>query len=168
MEFDCDYFEEDELIELEAKFVLGDGIWIIEDSEANEREIQDEERKRRLKSNMSPAPPEGQKTLDAGFDELVWKLIAEVKKKSWDGAKQTGVHPSDCGLHTSDPPEIREKVLRLLPQFPSIGTIPAPATRVNLDITGILEDKETQVEVGFHWPDKKLKILYVTVKHGEE
>jgi len=58
----------------------------------------------------------------------------------------------------------REKALKLLSQFPSIGPIPAPAKSVCLGLKGTLDGKEAEVEIGFQWPNNKLKIAFVNFK----
>ncbi|MDH4220928.1 MAG: hypothetical protein OEY18_02475 [Candidatus Aminicenantes bacterium] len=156
-----EYIEGDYLIEMHGEFVFTGDNWIIQDLEPRGGESLDEEKKKEYASEISPASSEGKKTLDTGLNELITKLISAVKEESWDGVKETGAHPADCGLHPSAPPEEREKVLKLLSQFPSIGPIPAPAKTLSLGLKGIVDNKEAEVEIEFHWPDNKLEILYV-------
>lgn len=158
------YVEGSDLIEMHGEFVFRADNWIIQDLEPRGGETLDEEKKAQVAGELSPAPPAGQKTLDAGFSELITMLIFAVQQKSWDGVMETGAHPGDCGLHPSDPPEKREKALKLLSQFPSIGPIPAPAKSVRLGLKGPLDSKEAEVEIGFHWPNNKLKIAFVNFK----
>ena len=164
VEVEYEYLKSDILNEMKGKFVFTEDNWIIEDLEPRGGESLDEEEKKKYATKLSPTPPVGQKTIDAGLKELVAKLVSAVKEKSWDHAKETGIHPSECGLHPSDPPELREKALERLSQLPSIGAIPAPATRVQLILKGTINSKEAEVEIEFHWPDNKLEILYVDFK----
>jgi hypothetical protein len=159
-----EYIEGDDLIEMQGEFVFTDDNWIIQDLEPRGEESLDEEEKKNYATKLSPAPPKGQNTVDAGLNELVAKLISAIKQKSWDDAEETGVHPDSCGLHPSDSPEEREKALERLSQLPSIGAIPAPATRVQLILKGTIDSEESGVEIEFHWPDNKLGILYVSFK----
>ena len=165
VEFQCEYVEGDKRMELKGEFVFNDGIWIIKELEPTESEFRDEEHKERVARNVSSAPPEGQKTLDAGLNELMKKLISAIKDKSWEGVKECGVHPDGCGLHPNDPPEEREKVIDLLEQFPSIGAIPAPAELVGLELKGNIDDEEVTVEVEFQWPRHKLEIYRIILRH---
>jgi len=164
VEIEYEYIENHNLIEMEAKFAFTEDTWIIEDLEPRGDNTLDEEEKKKYATKLSPAPPVGQKTVDAGLNELVAKLISAIKQKSWDDAEETGVHPDSCGLHPSDPPEERKKALERLSQLPSIGVIPAPATRVQLILKGTIDSEEAEVEIEFHWPDDKLEILYVDFK----
>ena len=159
-----EYIEGDALIEVHGEFVFTEDIWIVEDLEPRGGKTLDGEEKKNYATKLSQAPPEGQNALDAGLNELVAKLISAIKQKSWDHAKETGIHPSECGLHPSDPPEVREKALERLSQLPSIGAIPAPATRVQLILKGTIDSEEAEIEIEFHWPDNKLEILYVDFK----
>ena len=146
-----EYVEGNNLIEMHGEFVLsGDG-WIIQDLEPRGGENLDE-----------PAPSEGNKTFDAGLNELIAKLFSSVEEKSWDGVEETGAHPDDCGLHPSDPPEERERALKLLSQFPSIGPIPAPAKMFSLGLKGTLDSNEAGIEIVFRWVDNKLEIANVS------
>ncbi len=158
------YIQGDNLIEVEGEFILTGETWIIETLEPREWEKLDEEEKKKFAGKISPVPPDGQKIFDAGLNELMAELISAIKEKSWDGAKKTGVHPDGCGLHPDDPPEEREKALGRLTQIPSIGAIPAPATRLCLSLEGTLDDKDAEAEIEFHWPDNKLEILHLSFK----
>jgi hypothetical protein len=155
------YVRGNDLIEMHGEFVFRGDSWIIQDLEPRGGETLTEETKAQAAGALSPAPPEGQPTLDQGFSELVAELISDVQKKSWDGVAATGAHPGDCGLDSSDPPEEREKILKLLSQFPSIGPIPAPAKSFRLGLKGTLDGREAGVEIGFHWPGNQLKIACV-------
>jgi hypothetical protein len=159
-----EYIEGDDLIEMHGEFVFTGENWIIQDLEPRGGENLDEEKKKEYAAEISPSPLEGQRTLDMGLNELIAKLKSAVKEKSWDGVKETGAHPSDCGLHPSDPPGQSERALKLLSKFPSIGPIPAPAKSLSLRLKGTLDSKEAEAEVGFHWPDNRLEILYVNFK----
>jgi hypothetical protein len=159
-----EYIKGNDLIEMHGEFVFRDGNWVIQDLEPRGGESLDEEKKAQYAGELSPAPPEGQKTIDAGLNEPIAKLISAVQQKSWDGVKETGVHPGDCGLHPSDPPAKRESVLKLLSQFPSIGPIPAPAKSLRLGLAGTLNGKEAEVDIGFQWPNNQLKIAFVNFK----
>jgi hypothetical protein len=158
------YIQGNELIEMHGEFVFKEGNWIIQDLEPRGGETLNEQTKAQYAGEISPAPPEGQKTLDAGFGGLITKLISAVQQKSWNGVSETGAFPGDVGLNSSDPPERREKVLKLLPQFPSIGSIPAPAKSFRLGLTGSLSGKESEAEIGFQWPGNTLKIAFVNFK----
>lgn len=164
VEVEYEYLKSDILNEMKGKFVFTEDNWIVEDLEPRGGENLDEEEKKKHAAKLSPAPPVGQKTVDAGLNELVAKLVSAIKEKSWDHAKETGIHPDSCGLHPSDPPEEREMALERLSQLPSIGAIPAPATRVQLILKGTINSEEAEVEIEFHWPDNKLEILYVDFK----
>jgi len=159
-----EYIEGDDLIEMHGEFVFTDDNWTIQDLEPRGGESLDEKKKKEYASEISLSPPEGQKTINAGLNELVAKLISAIKQKSWDDAEETGAHPDDCGLHPSDPPEERERALKLLSQFPSIGPIPAPAKTLSLDLKGTIDGKEAEVGIGFCWPDNNLEIRYVYFK----
>lgn len=158
------YIEGNELIEMHGEFVFTGENWIIQELEPRGGENLDDEKKEKYASELSSAPPEGKKSIDAGLNELVAKLISAIRQKSWDDAEETGVHPDSCGLHPSDPPEEREKALKRLSQLPSIGAIPAPATRLQLILKGTIDSEEAEVEIEFQWPDNKLEILYVDFK----
>lgn len=155
------YIQGDDLIEMHGEFVFRDDNWVIDDVEPRGGETLTEETKAQYAGEISPAPPEGQKTIDAGFNELIAKLIAAVQQKSSKGLEEIGLHPDDCGLGSSDPPEERERFLQLLSQFPSIGPIPAPAKTFCLALKGVLDGKETGIEIGFRWPNNNLKFFFV-------
>jgi len=159
-----EYIRGNDLIEMHGEYVFKEGNWIIQDLEPRGGENLDEERKAQLAGELSPAPPEGQKAIDAAFSEPLAKLISAVEQKSWDGVMETGVHPGDCGLHPEDPPQEREKALKLLAQFPSIGPIPAPAKSFRLGLKGTLDGEETEADIGFNWPGNKLKLSFVSFK----
>lgn len=158
------YVEGSDLIEMHGDFAFSGDNWIIQDLEPRGGETFDEEKKAQYAGELSPAPPAGEKTLDAGFSEPITMLISAVQQKSRDGVKEAGAHFGDVGLHSSDPPEKREKVLKLLSQFPSIGPIPAPAKSFRLGLSGTLDDNDSEAEIGFQWPGNKLKIAFVNFK----
>ncbi len=162
VELEYEYIEGDKLVEMHGEFVFTGENWVIQDLEPHGGETLDDEKKKSYEGEISASPPEGQKTLDAGLNELIAKLLSAVKAESWDGVKSTGVHPGDCGLHPDSPPEERGRALKLLSQFPPIGPIPAPAKTLSLGLKGILDGNEAEVEIGFRWPDNKLEIAYVS------
>jgi hypothetical protein len=164
VKLEYEYIEGNDLVEMQGEFVFTGDSWIIQDLEPRGGESLDEEKKKEYASKVSPSPPVGQKTIDAGLNELVAELVSAIKRKNWDDADETGVHPDSCGLHPSDPPEEREMAFERISQLPSIGAIPAPATRVQLILKGTLDSEEAGIEIEFHWPDNKLEILYVSFK----
>jgi len=158
------YIEGNELIEMQGDFVLSGDRWLIQELEPRESETLDEAKRAEYARELSPAPPEGQKTLEARFDFLVAVLNSAVQQKSWNAVKATGALPGDCGLHSSDPPAKREKILKMLSQFPSIGAIPAPAKSFRLALKGTLDGQDSLAEIGFHWPGNQLRIEFVQFK----
>jgi hypothetical protein len=158
------YIQGNDVIEMHGEFVLREDNWIIQDLEPRGGETLNEETKAQYAGELSPAPPEGQKAVDAGINELVVKLIAAVQQKSWNEVMATGAHPGDCGLDSSDPPGERERALKLLSQFPSVGPIPAPAKSFRLALKGTLDSRDSEAEVGFQWPGNQLKIAFVNFK----
>ena len=158
------HIQGNDLIEMHGDFVFKENNWIIQELEPRGGETLTEETKAQYAGDLSPAPPEGQKIIDAGFGALITKLIAAVQQKSSNGVSETGAFPGDVGLNSSDPPAKREKVLKMLSQFPSIGPIPAPAKSFRLGLTGSLSGKDSEAEIGFQWPKNQLKIAFVNFK----
>jgi hypothetical protein len=152
------YVQGNDLIEMHGEFVFKDGNWIIQDLEPRGGETLDEAKKAQYAGELSPAPLEGQKTLDIDFSWLIAALSSAVQQKSRDAVSATGAFPGDVGLNSSDPPAKRERVLKMLSQFPSIGPIPAPAKELRLELAGTLDGKEARVDIGFRWPGNQLKI----------
>jgi hypothetical protein len=155
------YVQNNDVIEMHGEFVLREADWIIQDLEPRGGETLTEETKAQYAAELSPSPLEGEKSIDAGFGALIAKLIAAVQQKSWNGVMETGAHPGDCGLDSSDPPEEREKVLKFLSQLPSVGPIPAPARSFRLGLKGTLDARETEIEIGFKWLNNDLKLSFV-------
>ena len=158
------YIRGNDLIEMHGDFAFRDGNWIVDQVEPRGGETLDEAKKAQYAAEISPAPLEGQKTLDAGFNELIAKLISAVQEKNSNGLVELGLYFDDCGLGSNDPPEERKQVLKLLPQFPSIGPIPAPAKSFRLDLIGTLDGKETEMEIEFKWLKNNLKLSFVKIK----
>jgi hypothetical protein len=156
-----EYIQGNDLIEMHGDFLFSEGNWLIKDLEPRGGETLTEESKAQYAAELSPAPPEGRKTIDVGSTELIAKLMLAVQLKLRDAVAETGAHPDDCGLHPSDPPQEREKALKFLSQFPSIGPIPAPAKSLRLTLKGTLDGKAASADVGFGWLNNKLKISFV-------
>jgi hypothetical protein len=165
--FEFHYLESNKRVELEARFILKDNTWIIEDiypdiyyqspRKLNEKKMES------LSRNTSPAPPEGEKTLDAGLNEIVQRLVSDFKEKNWDSIKEYSWY------RWYDKISILKKAGKeygeLMSQFPSIGPIPAPAIEVRTDLKGTLEGKEMRIYVVFKWEDNTLEINYIEVKY---
>jgi len=156
VDINCYYIEGNKEIALEADFTFNEGVWIISPPEPfKEKEIEKED----IVDSISQSPPEGQKTLDLGLNELKKNFILALKKKDWDAVDQY-IH------YFTTLPEEKEnhfiklsEQIELLEQIPSIGAVPAPARRVFLQIMGILEGKSIGARIVFHWDENKL-IIY--------
>ncbi|GEM_PF-2410013 len=155
------YVEGNDLIEMHGDFVLRGDRWVIQDLEPRGGETLDEAKRAEYAGELSPAPPEGQKTLEERFEWLVAVLNFAVQQKNQNAVNATGALPGDCGLHSSDPPAKREKIIKMLSQFPSIGPIPAPAKSFRLVLKGTLDGQDSLADIGFYWPGNQLKIKFV-------
>jgi hypothetical protein len=98
---------------------------VIQDLEPRGGETLDVAKRAEYADELSPAPPEGQKTLEPRFDILVAVLNSAVQQKNRTAVSATDALPGDCGLHSSDPPTKWGKIIKMLSQLPSIGPIPA-------------------------------------------
>lgn len=157
-EFQIRYLEGNREIELELEFVLKNDTWIIDDyARLASRRTLDEDKIKFRSDKISPPPPEGERTLDAGLTEIVKKFVSDFKEKNWESIKQLSpIYASS--YNWSKLKKKGEKFGELLSQFPSIGTIPAPAYTVDVRLDGRVEGSEVNISVDFKWVDQTLNI----------
>ena len=152
-----DYLEDNAKIKLEAEFSLKKDVWALKDFSAEkEKELTDQEKKE-LAEWLSPTAPEGEKTIDAGLNELMTKFNFALKNKDWETVRAYCEFWED-----SSDEEIAEqlstmqectggKLFEILDRFPTIGAITTPADKVALHFRGNLEGKEVYLVVFFGW-----------------
>ncbi len=171
VEFECWYIEGNNVVKLKVGIEYQDELnsCVITALDADDIGSIDEEEKEQELALYSPAPPEGQKTLDAGLSALVAKFVAALKSNDMKALRECGgefVDESDEELAT-EVKTLHEgadgKLIELLSQFPTIGAIPAPASRIEMAMSGTLDGKEVQVGFEFAWEDKKTVISDVDV-----
>ena len=158
--FDVEYLNDNREVHLGAEFVLEDDSWLIKDIDLTEMGKLSDEEKMEWAGSSSPLPPEGKKTIEAGLTELIKKFASDFKEKNWESIMEYA--PYD--RYTIS--KLKKKggdFGDLLSQFPYIGSIPAPARRVEIKFKGTLEGEKNAVEVEFRWKDKKLRIKSIDV-----
>jgi len=114
------YIEGNELIEMQGTLSSAGIAGVIQDLEPRGGETLDEAKRAEYADELSPAPPEGQKTLEPRFDILVAVLNSAVQQKNRTAVSATDALPGDCGLHSSDPPTKWGKIIKMLSQLPSM------------------------------------------------
>ncbi len=146
------YVDGDRQIDFESEFIFKDGAWLVgqfapDDSGDFESE------KDWILENSLPAPSGGQKMIDAGFNEVITKVLAAIKEG--DDGTLSDLTP----LRMSEIQSDKEKYIQLLSQFPKIGPVPAPL--IEFDIK--LESEDSELSVKFECPENKLKIVELDV-----
>ena len=155
--FEFNYLTGNSEIEFEVQFTFKDGTWLITQLAPDLREELQEERKATILGYSSPLPPEGQKTIDAGINEILNRLISDIKNKDWDSiSKYSNVNI----IEIDDYPE---KFIDLLSQFPSIGPVPAPCIKIKINLEGTYQDEDVRIKTQFGWPDNKLFIQRLSI-----
>jgi hypothetical protein len=142
----------DRQIELESEFVLKDGAWKAGDFDRKDRGDFENEKEWILENSL-PAPPDNRNIIDAGFNEVIGRVITAIKEE--DDETLSELTP----LHASEIQAEKEKYIQLLSQFPTIGPIPAPLLEFDMK----LEGEDTEITVDFECPENKLKIVKLEV-----
>jgi hypothetical protein len=142
------YVDGDRQIEFESEFILIDNYWQLNQFAPEDRGDFESEKEWILENSL-PAPPGGQKSIDAGFNEVVSRVLTAIK----EGDEGTLFELTP--LHISDIQGDKEKYTQLLSQFPTIGPIPAPL--IEFDIK--LESEDSELTVKFECPENRLKIV---------
>lgn len=160
------YIEGNKRIELNAAFALKNDNWIIDqyyDLDLSSDDLSENYKRRISEGKISPSPAEGEKTLDAGLNEIIQRLALDHVEKNWDSIIEYTQYNeySISRLKTKG-----QKFGELLSQFPSIGPIPAPAIEVEVDLKGTLEGKKIDITVDFEWEENNtLRIDYIGVEY---
>jgi hypothetical protein len=142
----------DRQIELESGFTLKDGAWKAGDFDRNDRGDFENE-KEWILENSIPAAPGDQKTSDAGFNEVVNRVLTAIKEG--DDGTLTELTP----LSINEIQGEKEKYIQLLSQFPKIGPVPAPLIEFEIK----LESENSELSIDFKCPENKLKIVKLEV-----
>lgn len=167
--FEFHFIEDDNKVELSAFFILKDNTWLIRNIEPD---IFTEEPDKLSKSvikkisrgHISPPPPDGERTLDAGLNEIMQKFVSDFTEKNWESIKEyTPQFKNPYKLSFLKKKE--KKFGELLSQFPLIGPIPAPAMKVRVSLKGTLEGKEIDMKVSFEWEENALRIYVLNVNY---
>jgi len=165
--FGFEYIEGNYTINLSPEFDLEDDTWIIETLDLGFKKSSLEWTGRRSisRGEISPPPPEGKKTLDVGLNEIMKKFVSDFKEENWDSITQYAPIFKDP-KRMSELKKKEKKFGELLSQFPTIGSIPAPATDVRVRMKGRLEGESVRVEVRFRWEENNtLMINAITVAY---
>lgn len=154
------YIKDNYEIRLRPEFNLKDDAWIITDIDLgfNKSKLKWTARRSISRSEISPPPPEGKKTLDAGLNDIMKKLVSDFKEKNWDSIKQYAPIFNDP-KRMSELKTKGKKFGELLSQFPTIGPIPAPAMSVRVRMKGKLGGESVRVEVRFRWKENNTLII---------
>lgn len=163
--FEFQYIEGNNRIELNAAFVLKNDNWIIDqyyDLDLSSDDLSEKDKRRISEGKISPSPAEGEKTLDVGLNEIIQRLVSDYREKNWDSiTKYTRYNKHNISRLKKK----GEKFGELLSQFPLIGPIPAPAIWVGVDLKGTLEGKKIDIGIKFEWEENKLIIEYIGVEY---
>jgi len=146
------YVDGERQIEFESEFIFKDGAWKVDLFSPNESGDFESEKDWILKNSI-PAPPEGQTTIDAGFNEVINRIVSAIKEE--DDETLSELTP----LRIHEIQGEKEKYIQLLSQFPTVGPIPAPL--LEFEIT--LEGEDAEITVDFECPENKLKIVKLAV-----
>lgn len=142
------YVDGEQQIEFESEFILKDSAWKVNEFVPDVRGDFESEKEWILENSL-PAPPEGQKTIDAGFNEVINRVVTAIKEENDETLSEL------TPLRIHEIQGEKEKYIQLLSQFPTIGPIPSPL--LEFDMT--LEGEDTEITVKFECPEKKLKIV---------
>jgi hypothetical protein len=146
------YVDGDRQIEFESEFILTDNSWQLNQFAPDDRGDFESE-KDWIQENSLPVSPGGQKTIDAGFNEVINRVITAINEG--DDGTLSELTP----LRINEIQGEKEKYIQLLSQFPKIGPIPSPL--IEFDIKLASEDSELTVK--FECPENKLKIVELEV-----
>ncbi|MDQ7779466.1 MAG: hypothetical protein RDV41_07120 [Planctomycetota bacterium] len=157
VDVEIDYLDGNREGEIQIKFELKNNIWIVRDFDADTGKEMSPEELDECTPAISKAPAEGQKTIDAGMPELFKNTLAAMKSKDWNTVRKLfrdARNSSDNELE-QDLQKAQEraggKFFELAAQLPDIGPVPAPIAKFEFCMSGILEGKETEVDIQFDW-----------------
>lgn len=163
--FEFQYIEDNRKIELNPAFALKNDNWIIDqyfDLDLSSDDLSENYNRRISEGKISPSPAEGERTLDAGLNEIIQRLVLDLVEKNWDSIIEYTAYNK---YRISRLKKKEKKFRELLSQFPSIGPIPAPAVMVDVDLVGTLEGKKINIDVTFEWEENTLRIDYIGVEY---
>ena len=146
------YVDGDRQVEFESEFILKDGVWLVGQFAPDDRGDFESEKDWILENSL-PAPSAGQKTIDAGFNEVINRVLTAIKEG--DDGTLSELTP----LRVNEIQGDKETYIQLLSQFPKIGPVPAPL--IEFDIK--LESEDSELTVKFECPENMLKIVELEV-----
>jgi hypothetical protein len=146
------YVDGDRQVEFESEFILKDGAWLVGQFAPDDRGDFESEKDWILENSL-PAPSAGQKTIDAGFNEVINRVLTAIKEG--DDGTLSELTP----LRVNEIQGDKETYIQLLSQFPKIGPVPAPL--IEFDIK--LESEDSELTVKFECPENMLKIVELEV-----
>lgn len=146
------YVDGERQIEFDSGFILNDGAWKVDQFAPDDRGDFESDKDWILKNSL-PAPPEGKKTIDAGFNEFIRKVVTAIKEED-DETLSELTH-----LRVQEIQGEKVKYIQLMSQFPTIGPIPSPLLEFDMK----LEGEDTAITVWFRCPENKLHIVKLEV-----
>ncbi|MDQ7779465.1 MAG: hypothetical protein RDV41_07115 [Planctomycetota bacterium] len=151
------YLDNNRFAELGMEFRLKDNVWCVGDFDVEPGKEVPREELDKCKTEMSQAPAEGQKTIDAGLTKAFTATLDAMKAKDWTTLRKLflGAGKSTDAELEQQLQKVQEraggKYFELAAQFPGIGLVPAPIIEFEFQMSGIVDGKETKLEVQFQW-----------------